>query len=309
MRKKMLWAMLLAPLIALSLVNAIRATPSAGVFITPDYMTDETLTTGSYITVGIGIDYGDLIWGYQIELTFNPSVLHGISYDDAGFLGSLGGTLILAPGSGFDNVNGKLGLFGAALFEKDPALTPSGGGILAIITFEVVGSGSWFTDVNAGSDTGVLNIYGYWIAHGESISALYGNMAPPELYVRRRDAVTYEAWQVGKFGTTQTLYSRIMNYEETPAMAKVTFRVIGPGGIDKYVSSEAEIPGLAEGIPGSATVSASFIPGPPGKYYYSAILQFKLQGMTQYLPWELFASYLGGEYASKDVNVGFIVKA
>lgn len=305
MRKEMLWAMLLVSLMALSMVNAIKATPDSTIYIEPGYIIDKTLTPGSTIQVGIGIDYGDLIWGYQIDLTFNPNVLHVVSYDDAGFLGSLGGTLQWIPGQGIDNVNGKLELFGAALFEKDPALTPSGGGILAIIIFEVVGSGA--SSIDTGSDTGVLNIYGFWIAHAQPLSGLFVNYAPP-MYARLRGAITYEAWQTGLVGTEQTLYSRLENYGETSTMVRVTFRVKGPAGIDTYLSDEAVIPALAEGIPGSAVVSASFVPGPPGKYYYSAILEFKEEGMTQYWPWELFVSQFGGDAASKDVNIGFIVK-
>jgi len=307
MRKKMLWAMLLVPLMALSMVNVAKGQVST-LYFTPEVTIDPNMGIGSYLTIGLAIDYGDYIWGYQVDLKYNPNVLHGVSVDDAGFIGQLGGTTIIAQGQGFDDVNGYLHLYGAALFEKDPALCPSAGGILVYVTFEVVGTGS--SIILTGSDTGVMNVSGRWIVHGLEIDPLFSNSpVQPELYVRRRNAVTYEAWQIGLVGTEETLYSRIENYGFGAATVRVTFRVKGPNGVSTYLSNEADIPAApAKGVPGEAVVSASFVPGPPGKYYYSAILEYKdTAGMTLFFPYELVAGILGGEPVSKDVNVGFKV--
>ena len=140
-------------------VNVAWASPTA-VYVDPPVTKDGSYIPSSYFAMAMTVDYVELLWGYQVEMTFNPQVLHGVSVDDSGFLGSAGGTVLVAPGQGFDNVNGRLSLFGAFLFEKDPLYLPIGGGPLVIITFEVVGIGA--SPLVFGSDTGLANSTGGW---------------------------------------------------------------------------------------------------------------------------------------------------
>lgn len=116
------------------------------------------LTPGKRFSINITVDYVEELWAYQVEMFFNASILRGIEYVDGGFLGSAGGTVISAAGQGFDNVNGKLNLFSSFLFPKENL--PTGGGTLAVITFEVVGIGG--SRLAFGNDSGLANATGGW---------------------------------------------------------------------------------------------------------------------------------------------------
>ena len=307
----MLWVILLVPLMAIAMalpmVNIAKATPST-IYFSPEVIADENLVIGSYITIGIGIDYGMEIWGYQIELTFNPSVLKGVSVDDSGFLGMLGGTVIEAPGIGWDNVNGKLWLYGNALFEKDDALCPDGGGILVFVTFEVVGMGS--SAVHTGWDTGVMNNTGGWIVHGGTPRGFFSNVALPELYVRTKGAHgssgVWPEWVVGEAWTEQTLYCRVINLGAA-ATVRVTFRVRTIEGIETYISDEAYVPAYDGSSASEVVVSASFTAESPSVNHVSAFLEFKDDTMVDLIPYGLVDDYIGGIGVSRDTKVEFKV--
>ena len=119
---------------------------------------DTALIPGKRFTINITVDYVQELWAYQVEISFNASILRGIEYVDGGFLGIAGGNTVFAAGQGFDNVNGKLNLFTTFLFPKTNL--PTGGGTLARITFEVVGTGG--SPLTFGKDAGLANATGGW---------------------------------------------------------------------------------------------------------------------------------------------------
>jgi len=105
--------------------------------VVPQSTVDTNLTPGKNYTISIYTDYnGTDIWGYEFALTYNPDVLHGVEVTN--------GDLITGPNlqeflpGDFDNTEGKLSL--TAAFFKGENVT-SGPGILANVTFTVVGMG------------------------------------------------------------------------------------------------------------------------------------------------------------------------
>jgi len=158
------YLIILLPLVLTVLqINPVKAKPTK---VSVDYygspnVFDTSLTPGKQFSINMTVDYVELLWGYQIEMEFNPSVLHGLSIEDAGdagFLGSGGGNVLTAPGLGFDNVNGNLSLFTGFIYPK--LNLPTGGGTLCIITFEVVGIGG--SPLTFGWNTGLSNKTGGW---------------------------------------------------------------------------------------------------------------------------------------------------
>jgi hypothetical protein len=112
------------------------------------------------------------LWGYQFEMSFNPEVLQGVEVQVGSFLGSAGGTVLELAGQGFGNEAGKLYLTGATLMQTDPAYCPSGRGILATVTFEVVGYGG--SSLRLGPRTGLLDYDSNWILQGlENVESGY----------------------------------------------------------------------------------------------------------------------------------------
>ncbi len=112
--------------------------------VRPRRTVDTTLTPGKNYTVSIITNYnGSDIWGYDFTLTYNPLVLEGvevvngdlITEDDLSFIA---GT--------FNNTIGKLGQTTAFSLNQSaplphPPVNNTGPGVLANVTFTIVGEG------------------------------------------------------------------------------------------------------------------------------------------------------------------------
>ena len=157
----MFYLLILLPLVLTVLqINPVKAKPTK---VSVDYygspnVFDTSLAPGKQFSINITVDYVEELWGYQVQMEFNPEVLQGVDYENGGFLGSGGGNVIEAPGMGFDNVNGNLSLFSAFLMPKENF--PTGGGTLAKITFDVIGIGG--SPLKFGWNTGLSNKTGGW---------------------------------------------------------------------------------------------------------------------------------------------------
>ena len=132
------------------------------VFLDPSTLLDKSLVPGTQFTINMSLDSieSNLLWAYQLTLSFNPDVLQGVSVDNGPFLGSKGGEVIVISGQGFNNTAGTLWLFGAYI---DPIKRlPSGGsdeyGPLATITFEVADYGG--SPITLGPETALINSTG-----------------------------------------------------------------------------------------------------------------------------------------------------
>jgi hypothetical protein len=294
LRKKLLWAMLLIAFAVSMMRTDIASAEPTKIYINPTPIPGPS--PGRQFTIEIRVDYVRKLWAYQFELSFDPAVLQGVSVENGPFLGSAGGTVLVAPGPGFDNERGKLGLFGASLFPK--ARFPTGGGVLAYVTFEVAGSLSeppGDTVIAFGANTGLLDRYGRFIIRWpDNVEDGYFTAWPatPDLWIRRKGAHgggTWPEWHTGSIGQEQKLYSKIVNRGFASAWVKVKFEVVAMGyPTQTYWSNEVEIPaagGTIENIePTWVTVSTDwFIPPGPGKFYITAYLYFKWDGMTEYM--------------------------
>lgn len=110
--------------------------------ISPKRTVDETLTTGKNYTISIGTDYnGTDVWGWNVRLTFRPSVLECIEVRN--------GDLITAskdPSAQFNSaINNAIGEVsaGAYFYYMPPSMPPTteGPGTLVNVVFRVVGKG------------------------------------------------------------------------------------------------------------------------------------------------------------------------
>jgi hypothetical protein len=115
---------------------------------------------GGNFTVNIRIDNVTNLGAYDIELTFNPSVLRFVAVEDSGFLGSTGRQL-RCPSPFLDSLNkpGDTLRFGCATQASTPPQPdgstlpgPSGSGVLASVTFAPRAAGNSL--LTPGSESG-----------------------------------------------------------------------------------------------------------------------------------------------------------
>lgn len=314
MRKVLLWTTLMVlALFSVSFVGVVSAALPT-MYIDPYDAELEGVAPGQLFTVNVCVENVKRLWGYQFELSFNPAVIQGVMVENGPFLGSAGGEVLFVPGQGFDNTAGTLSLAAGALYPK--ARFPTGSGILAFVTFEIVGSGE--SDILFGPETGLADEFGRWIIKGEGEPGhvTVGTLVGFELYIRTRGAEgvsgIWEEWQVGTLGQEQTLYSRIMNYGEASAQFQVRFRWKSTiHGWDYIWSNPAEVgPRQPDGTPGEVVVSATFTPPGIGKYYcmgaifYEAGLLYYRSGVESFVALYDAAEGIG---ISRDTNVAFKV--
>lgn len=166
LRKNVFWFCLLITLtliITTVKVNVARA-HSTRVFV--DYHGSSNIfgtgmVPGTRFSINITVDYVEEVWGFQVEMKFNPEVLQGVSVESGGFLERFG-KVIEMRGEGFDNKMGVLWLYGLAFMSVET--TATGGGVFVVITFEVVEIGR--SPIDFGPMTMVRNNSrppGYWL--------------------------------------------------------------------------------------------------------------------------------------------------
>jgi len=123
------------------------------IMVVPAITEDPTLTPGKNFTISIKTDYnGTDIQAYQFTLSYNPNVLHGVEVTNGDLITTdEHPSATFMPGT-FDNTEGTLSLTGAFFFFiVKPAPITSGPGILANVTFTVVGYGT--SDITIGPET------------------------------------------------------------------------------------------------------------------------------------------------------------
>jgi len=174
MRKKAVSRIMLAALLTSMLtfafnIQSVKANP---IMVSVDYhgspnIIDPRLTPGTQFTIGITLDYVYRLWGFQFTMNFNASVLHGISTELGPFLKSTNAPEIIWISLGFNNTKGALEYSGATIRPGLPfKYYPSGGGVLATVTFEVVGIGS--SPISFGLETALMNITGGYQLRNEA---------------------------------------------------------------------------------------------------------------------------------------------
>jgi hypothetical protein len=99
---------------------------------------NQTVALGSTITVDVNVSGVADLYGYQFDLSFNPSVLAAISSTEGSFL-TTGGATFFIPGTN-DNVGGAVSGTADTLLTAISGVT--GSGTLAMFTFTAIGSGA-----------------------------------------------------------------------------------------------------------------------------------------------------------------------
>lgn len=183
--KILLAFLVLSLVVSVFMMNNTLASPIK-VYVDPPSIIDVTMTPGSQFTIDISVDYVEDLWSWQFELFYDPSVLNGVDFEMGPFLGSGGGHISGPwpdPEPEFNNTVGELPLTAAFLMETDPDVCADGGGVLASITFEVVGFGG--SSITLGSDTGLVNVYGNWTVGGlrwDEDKEVWKIVKPSDLY-------------------------------------------------------------------------------------------------------------------------------
>ena len=123
---------------------------------------DTSLIPGTQFTVNMTLDdiEANLLWAYQLTLSFDPDVLQGVSVENGPFMESQGGDAVVNPGQGFNNTEGTRWLYAAYLYPMENF--PEGGseeyGPLCTITFEVADYGG--SPITLGKETLLGNLTG-----------------------------------------------------------------------------------------------------------------------------------------------------
>lgn len=140
-RKRLFWAVLFILLLNIAAVQNIRVgftqeTPPAVILVSPPEIKDESYGVGSTFTVDISIVNATNIYGYQINMTFNPEVVNTTeaSIVEGWFLSDYFGDTVFVQD--VDNAAGFLAVTGSD-FPPYPGEGVSGDGLLMSITFKV----------------------------------------------------------------------------------------------------------------------------------------------------------------------------
>jgi adhesin HecA-like repeat protein len=139
--------------------------------------TTQTTSTGTVVTVDVDISNVTDLYGYQFDLTFNPSVLQAVSSSEGPFLAS-GGSTFFIPGTN-DNVGGTVAATADTLLTSVGGV--SGSGVLAVFTFDAIGNGTSTLGIqNELLLDSNINIISDTTKSG-SVTATSGAVAAPEI--------------------------------------------------------------------------------------------------------------------------------
>jgi Cohesin domain len=99
-----------------------------------------TVNTGKSFAVDVNISGVADLYDFQLDLTFNPSILRATGVSEGAFLPSLygPGSTLFIPGN-IDNNGGSITFNADTLLSAEPGLT--GGGTLLVFDFTAIGNG------------------------------------------------------------------------------------------------------------------------------------------------------------------------
>ncbi len=139
--------------------------------------TTQTTSAGSVVTVDVDISNVSDLYGYQFDLTFNPSVLRAVSSSEGSLLPSGGSTFFISGAN--DNLHGTVSATADTLLTAINGV--SGSGELAVFTFDAIGTGTSALDIQNETllDSG-LNIISDTTTAG-SVTVSSGRLAAPEI--------------------------------------------------------------------------------------------------------------------------------
>jgi len=185
-------------------------------YIEPAITVDEELTLGKNYTISIHTDYnGSDIWGYQFSLNYNSLVLEGVEVVNGDLISAENVTFI--PGT-FNNTEGELWLTMAYSLNLSaplpwPRLNNTGPGVLATVTFTIVGYGK--SSITLGYQTMLVSVDGTHIVDAvnmpDHIGHGYFNNVPSSPAEATQELIeTIETWHLSK-GLENSLISKLDN--------------------------------------------------------------------------------------------------
>jgi hypothetical protein len=120
---------------AFSVLGSLASAQPAMLSVDP---TTQTTLTGTVVTVDVDIANVSNLYGYQFDLTFNPSILQAVSSSEGSFLAVGGGTFFVNGSN--DNVGGTVSATADTLLSAVNGV--GGSGELAVFTFDAIGTGT-----------------------------------------------------------------------------------------------------------------------------------------------------------------------
>jgi len=187
------------------------------IYIEPAITVDEELTPYKNYTISIHTDYnGSDIWGYQFELTYNPSVLEGVEVVNGDLITE--GDVTFVAGT-FNNTKGELSLTLAFSENKSapkpyPLLNNTGPGVLANVTFTIIDIGC--SSIKLGIDRVLmLSVNGSDIVRGTTMPdhighGYFNNVPSSPAHATQELIETIETWDLPK-GAESSLTARLAN--------------------------------------------------------------------------------------------------
>ncbi len=101
---------------------------------------------GSTINFDITVNGASNVWGWTTNVNWNTSVVELVAVTEGSYLSATGATFFVGSQSDlFDNVNGKVDGGISCAYQSDPQTSQSASGVLATLTFRIIGQGS--TDI------------------------------------------------------------------------------------------------------------------------------------------------------------------
>jgi len=164
LRKSLFWIfILIAFLVSLTVRSGSTASPKPFVCVDPKMswgLAGTTLTINVNVT---NVDAAQALYSYDINLTFNPSILHCAGVAEGPFLKKAGDTWWYEPD--IRNDKGYV-LFGASLYWMMPPPPPgaSGNGTLGTITFNVLKDGKSHLNFSMTALNTLVNEGGTWVS-------------------------------------------------------------------------------------------------------------------------------------------------
>jgi len=121
-------------------IQPVSAGTYPAIYIEPATIINSALVLGENFTISICTDYnGNDIWIYELALTYNPDILHGVKVTNGDLITKDKHSAARFWAGIFNNTSGRLS-YTSAWFSYMRAVT-SGPGTLANVTFTVVGTG------------------------------------------------------------------------------------------------------------------------------------------------------------------------
>ena len=142
------------------------------IYVEPAAIEDKAYDPGTEFTVSIWTNYtGSDVWGYEFTLYYNPLVLNVTEVTNGDLITKEKDPSATFISGTFNNALGKLSLTGASFYAGTPLPLTSGPGILANVTFTVVGTGDSY--ILFGDKTRLIGVTeGGWGTEYDIIDAL-----------------------------------------------------------------------------------------------------------------------------------------